>query len=361
MKILYIAPENTVGTLNLWKQAHEARGNECTFVTLYHTKHDYDPGICLNLPLVKASPWYMQGRHRYYQMARGGSGDYQEKEGCPPVWEPNSFLEKKYFQFRDWLWSSKIEPAIEKYDLLNYDIIHLDWGLEFYRDGRFVQKLAEAGKPIMCTYNGQDLRTRGVIPAIDAASSLNLTSELDLLKKHPDIKYLFLPFDTKQHQPDYTMSETIRICHSPTDRYYKGSETIIPICEDLAKRNNVEFVLIENLPNTEAQRIKQSCDILIDQVHNRGGWGYGMNSVEALSMGLCCVTELVDEYVDFIPDHPFVNVNGDNLKETLENLIVNLDKIKEHKKTGREWVIANHDMHNTANVLYEYYKERGIA
>ena len=361
MKILYIAPENTVGTLNLWKEAHEARGNKCTFVTLYPTKHGYDPGICLNLPLVKASPWYMQSRHRYYQLARGRSGDYQEKEGCPPIWEPNSLLEKKYFQFRDWLWSSKVEPAIEEYDLLNYDIIHLDWGLEFYRDGRFVKKLAEARRPIVCTYNGQDLRTRGVIPAIDKVSSLNVTSELDLLKKHPDIHYLFLPFDTKQHQPDYTIAETIRICHSPTDRYYKGSETIIPICEDLAKREDVEFVLIENLPNTEAQRIKQSCDILIDQVHNRGGWGYGMNSVEALSMSLCCLTELVDEYVDFIPDHPFVNVNGDNLKTILEGLIADPDRIKDHKKRSREWVITNHDMHNTANVLYEYYKERGIA
>ena len=89
MKILYIAPENTVGTLSLWKEAHEARGNECTFITLYRTKHDYDPGICLNLPLVKANPWYMQGRHRYYQLARGGKGDYQEKEGCPPELKPN--------------------------------------------------------------------------------------------------------------------------------------------------------------------------------------------------------------------------------------------------------------------------------
>ena len=111
MKILYIAPENTVGTLSLWKEAHEARGNECTFITLYRTKHDYDPGICLNLPLVNANPWYMQGRHRYYQLARGGKGDYQEKEGCPPEWKPNSFFEKKYFQFRDWLWSFTIEPA----------------------------------------------------------------------------------------------------------------------------------------------------------------------------------------------------------------------------------------------------------
>ena len=93
MKILYIAPENTVGTLNLRKEAHEARGNKCTFVTLYPTKHGYDPGICLNLPLVKASPWYMQSRHRYYLLARGRSGDYQEKEGYPPIWEPNSLLE----------------------------------------------------------------------------------------------------------------------------------------------------------------------------------------------------------------------------------------------------------------------------
>ena len=44
MKILYISPENTVGTLTLWKQAHEARGNECMFITLYNTKHKYDSG-----------------------------------------------------------------------------------------------------------------------------------------------------------------------------------------------------------------------------------------------------------------------------------------------------------------------------
>ena len=360
MKILYIAPENTVGTLSLWKQAHEARGNECTFITLYPTKHDYDPGICLNLPLVKANPLYMKSRHQYYILTRGGKGDYQKKEGYPPVWEPNSFLEKKYFQFRDWFWSFKVEKAIEKYGLLEYDIIHLDWGLEFYRDGRFVKRLKEAGKPIVCTYHGQDLRTRGVIPAIDKASNLNVTSELDLLKKHPDIQYLFLPFDTTQHQPSFKMNEIIRICHSPTNRYYKGSETIIPICEKLAERGNVEFVLIENMPHAATQKIKQSCDILIDQIHNRGGWGYGMNSVEAMSMGLCCVTELVDEYIEFIPDHPFVNVNGDNLKEMLEGLVINPEKIMEHRKKGREWIIKYHDIRNTSEVLYGYYKDRGL-
>jgi len=303
----------------------------------------------------------MMNRHRYYQLVKGVGGDYKEKEGYPPVWKPNSILEKWYFQFRDWLWSFKVEPAIKELDLLNYDIYHLDWGLEFYRDGRFVNKLKELRKPIVCTYHGQDMRTRGVIETIDKASSLNVTSELDLIEKHPNLKYLFLPFDTSQHGEPLSVHKPIRICHSPTNRYYKGSETIIPICEKLEKDGKIKFVLIENMPYKKAQQLKQSCDILIDQVHNRGGWGYGMNSVEALSMGLCCVTELIPKYVDFIPDHPFVNVTGNNLKKVLAELLKNPEKVMKLKKRSRDWVRKYHDLHNTADVLYRYYKERGIT
>jgi hypothetical protein len=359
MKILYISPENTVGTLCSWKRAHEAKGNECTFITLYKSKHKYDPGICLNLPLINTSSLYLGGRHRYYQRFRGEMGDHKEKEGYPPVWEPNTKFERMYFQFRDWLWHFTVEPAIESLGLMDYDIIHLEWGLEFYRDGRFVDRLAEAKKHIVCTYHGQDMRTRGVISKIDSVSSLNVTSELDLLKRHPNIYYLFLPFNSKEFSPDYQIRDKIRICHCPTNRHYKGSDTIIPICETLEQENkNVEFILIENQLHDQTLRIKQSCDILVDQVHNRGGWGYGMNSIEALSMGLCCVTELIPDYIDFIPDNPFVNVNSDTLKNKLQELVENPNKILEHKKYSKEWVIKYHDLHNTVDSLYEYYSER---
>ena len=361
MKVLYISPENTVGTLSLWKRAHEELGNECSFITLYPSRQQYDEGICLNLPLIYTNSWYIKSRHLYYQKYRGKLGDYKEKNGFPPIWQPNSMFENWYFGFRDWLWHFKIEPLIKKLKLLEYDIFHLEWGLEFYRDGRFVKRLKELNKPIVCTYHGQDLRTRGVIPQIDKISSLNLTSELDLVKKHPSMNYLFLPFDTSQNQPDFKLNDPIRICHSPTDRYYKGSESIIPVCEELAKNKIVEFFLIENMPHNKAQLLKQSCDILIDQVHNRGGWGYGMNSIEALSMGLCCVTELIPEYVDFIPDHPFVNVNKNNIKNTLMDLIDNPKRIIEYKKRSRNWVIKNHNLHNTADVLYGYYQGHGIV
>ncbi len=359
MKILYISPENTVGTLSLWKKAHEAQGNQCEFVTLFKARNDFDSGICLNLPFVTAKSWYMTGRHKYYQFYRGRLGDYKEKDGFPPVWNPHSKLEKWYFNFRDWLWHFKIESAIEKYQLLDFDIIHLEWGLEFYRDCNFVKRLVDLNKAITCTYHGQDLRTRGVLPVIDKVSKLNITSEVDLLDKHPNMKYMFLPFDTNQFLPKVTLNDPIRVCHCPTNRHYKGSDTIIPICEQLAKEQKIEFILLENKPFDEVQSIKQTCDILIDQVHNRGGWGYGMNSVEALAMGLCCVTELLPEYVEFIPDHPFINVTGDTLYETLVDLISNNEKIIEYQRKGRSWAQKHHDLHQTADILYRYYNDLG--
>lgn len=359
MKILYISPENTVGTLTTWKKAHEAKGNICDFVTLYPSKHQYDPGICLDLPLIRSQSWYVKGRHWYYQKYRGEHGDHQDREGYPPKWKPNSYLEKLYFEFRDWIWHYKIEPAINEYKLTDYDVYHFEWGMGLYRDGRFVNKLAQSGKPIVCTYHGQDMRSRGVIPTIDQLSNLNLTSELDLLEKHPNIHYLFLPYDTNQYKSTPDVDKTIRICHSPTNRYYKGSETIIPVCEKISEENNhVEFILIENMPHKETVRIKQSCDILVDQIYNRGGWGYGMNSIEALSLGLCCATELIPAYETFIQDHPFVNVNGDNLYEELSSLVNDPHDVKQKKKQSKEWVEKYHNLHNVTETLYRYYSDK---
>ena len=114
MKIAYIAPYNTVGTLNLWKKAHNDRGNECIFITLCQTNEQYNPGICLNLPLIKPHFLYIQGRHLYYKLVRSKEGNYRHHTGFPPTWHPNSIIEKYYFDLRDWLWSFKVEPMIEK-------------------------------------------------------------------------------------------------------------------------------------------------------------------------------------------------------------------------------------------------------
>ncbi len=355
MKILYISPENTVGTLPVWKKIHESRGNTCDIITLYKTKYQNDVGVCLNLPMVSTNNKYIHLRHQYYQKYRGELGDYADRSGYPPEWSPNSIAESLYFKFRDWVWHFYIEPAIEKYNLYQYDIYHFEWGLDLYRDSRFAQKLKAMGKNIVCTYHGQDMRTRGVIPEMDKLSQLNLTSELDLLDKHPHMNYLFLPFDTNQYSMNTSVGPSLKVCHSPTNRFYKGSEDIIPVCEKLEKEGLIEFILLENLPYEDVLIKKQESDILIDQIHNRGGWGYGMNSVEALSMGLICMTELVPEYQRFIPDNPFIHITKDTLETELRNIIKQKDDLFELKKKSKEWVKQYHGLESVSEALYNYY------
>ena len=357
MKILYISPENTVGTLALWKEIHQKNGNECEVLTMYKSLNQSEPGICLNLPFISSKPNYLTARHKYYEIFRGGLGDYQELDGFPPTWEPNSFLEKSYFKFRDWIWSFYVEKAIRDYNLFNYDIYHFEWGLDFYRDCRFAKELSKRNKPIICTYHGQDMRTRGVIKELDQISDLNLTSEVDLLAKHPSIKYLFLPYNTAHYDINRNISDPIKVCHSPTNRYYKGSEDIIKVCNELEREGVIQFLLIEDKTQEEVIRIKKTCDIYIDQIHNRGGWGYGMSSIESLSMGLVCMTEMIDECKNFIPDHPFIDINKNILRKKIIQLSKNKEILMQKKIESKEWVKKYHDIESVCSSLYSYYEK----
>ena len=79
------------------------------------------------------------------------------------------------------------------------------------------------------------------MPNMDSLSHLNLTNEVDLLEKHPNIEYLFLPFDTSQLSPKENINNMIRVSHAPTNRFYKGSDFIISICEKLEQENKSHF------------------------------------------------------------------------------------------------------------------------
>ena len=185
MKILYISPENTVGTLNLWQRVHQDRGNECRFITFFPSDLGFPDDICLHLPLTGPARWFRSLRNTVYKRTKGPLGDVTNLDGNPPVWHPGSLGEQAFFAFRDWLWRFWVEPAIRRNGLLDFDVYHFEWGLDFYRHGGFIQRLVERQKPLLATYHGQDLRHRGVIPAVDRHIWLNLSSEYDLLERHP--------------------------------------------------------------------------------------------------------------------------------------------------------------------------------
>jgi len=359
MKILYISPENTVGTLGLWQRVHRDRGNECRYVTYYSSPMGFPDDICLHLPLVRGARWFVRLRNRVYTRTKGPLGDETLLAGDPPVWQPGSRAERAFFAFRDRLWRLRVEPAIWRHGLLDFDVYHLEWGLEFYRNGSFVERLAEREKPMLATYHGQDFRNRGVIPAVDHRVWLSLTSEYDLVPRHPNLHYLFLPFDVEAYEPAPQLHDPITVCHATRNRYVKGSTVIIEVCQALEKSHGIRFILIENQPNDVTLALKRQADIYIDQVADLAP-GYGMNSIEAMAMGLACCTSMDADYQAFMPDHPFVNVAPENLREQLTTLVENPDLIRERGRAARSWAETHHALDVVGDQLYGYYRQLGI-
>jgi len=360
LKILYISPENTVGTLTLWKATHEQKGHECRTLTFFNSPKRFKEDICLNLPFNFTLPHLAKLRNLFFKIYRGSEGYFSEKPGYPPIWKSEGLLDKFFLKFKDFLWRPIIVRAIKKYDLYNFDVYHFESGMDFLKDEFFVKEIFKRGKKIICHYHGEDLRNRGVMPIINRLANLNITNEVDLLSRHPKIEYLFLPFETTLFKKRKKINRLIRVAHAPTNRFYKGSNHIIKECLKLEKLGLIKFDLIEGLTHKLALERKSKADIFIDQIGDRGGWGYGMNSVESLSMGICTLTEINDSYNSFIPNHPFVSITKDSFSGILKNLLLDPNKISRSGEDGKNWVEKYHDVKNVSEKLYRYYKKIGL-
>ena len=239
---------------------------------------------------------------------------------------------------------------LQDIDIANVDVIQLDGGLEFYRDGRIVQKLKQAGKKIICCYTGSDLRVRGVMPAIDKISDLNVTVEFDHILFHPNIHHVFFPFDIKQFKlVEFPTRGTIRIGHAPTNRLAKGTDRIIVELKRLQKFHALEIVLIENLSYEKALQLKATCDIFIDQI---GDLGYGINSLEALAMGIPVATSLARDFSKFYPDNPFIEITAYTFGSQLIPVLSNPELRRKIRKRGRKWVKKYHDAKNVTKKVH---------
>ncbi len=357
MKILYIAPENVVGNLNLWQKIHRHRGHECRYITYFRSRFGYPEDICLNLPLVAPHPWFIRLRESVYRSC-GGPDITVELPGYPPIWAPSNPLIAAFFRFRDWLWKFWVEPAIDQNGFLEFDVFHLETGLEFYRHGGFLKRLA-ADKLIVNTFHGIELRHRGVIPAVDPYIQMNFTSELDLLTRHPKMQYLFLPFDLEPFHPAGYVHSPITICHATRNRYFKGSDIIIDTCTKLEREYGIRFILIENRPHAETIQLKKQADIYIDQVTNVAP-GYGMNSIEAMAMGQVCVANIDENYEHFLSDHPFVHADPNTLENVLISLIRTPEKLMKIGQAGRRWAEKHHSCDAVGESLYRYYRSMGL-
>ena len=350
-RILHIAPFNTANVPYTFMETERKLGFDSRLITLGKNSFGFPEDICLKLPFLRTP-----GIKKLKQIV--SSSDRLQIENVhhipssiPKVWKPNGAIESKLIQFREKIWKKKIRQALLEVDVAHVDVLQLDGGLEFYRDGRVIKRLKEAGKKIICCYTGSDLRVRGVIPEVDESSNMNFSVEFDHLLFHPDIHHVFFPFDSSQFKKSKKQSTgQLRIGHAPTNRQAKGSDRIISELKKLQAYHSVEIVLIENMQYKEALQLKSTCDIFIDQI---GDLGYGINSLEALAMEIPVASSLVRNFSSHYPDHPFIEISGETLASKLKQLIGNEELRQKLGRKGRGWVKKYHNPEKVVQQIHE--------
>jgi glycosyltransferase involved in cell wall biosynthesis len=341
MRILHIAPFNTSGVPLIFVHAERSLGYDSRLITLAKNRQSREEDICLNLPFIDFWGVRCVKKMVVPKKRRIIKNIAVAPKKIPLQWGFANSTERFLINFREYIWTRTIDNVIRDYDLWNVDVIQLDGGLGFYRNGRFIRALKERGKKVICCYTGSDLRIRGTIPEIDRISDLNITVEFDHLRFHPDIHHVPFPLNLSSFNlRKWDNMEIIRIGHAPTNRKAKGSDVIIRFIKEMEQKFSVKLVLIENLKFEKAIELKRSCHLFIDQI---GNLGYGMNAIEALAMGIPACSSLAPGFKDTYPDHPFIEITGENIKEVMIDIIKNYEFLEEIGRKGWKWVQNNHD------------------
>jgi hypothetical protein len=347
MRILHIASENIAGVPGILVKAERKIGHYSRLMTYFKSPRSHWDDIVLNLPF--SNTWSLRGLKK---KAKIGTYDYLKKEGNPPICESKK-TEKTIYLFRDILWDLRLHPLKEY--IRSFDCYFLDGGLGFLRNGKIVESLKKMGKKIVILYLGSDLRARGVLPHIEKLADVIFTTEFDHTFIHPKVQYIPFPFEVdKFKKKEILQSNKLNICHAPTKRYLKGTEYILKAVDELQNKFDFDFLLIEKKPHEEVLEIKeQRCDVLVDQLTDLGGFGYGMNSMECLSMGIPSITYINPQYDKFLKKHPFINANKDNIKEVLTKVLTNPEFLLKKSSESRKWVIKEHNYLNVSKFMLE--------
>jgi hypothetical protein len=340
MKILHFAAENFARVPANLVKAERKLGHESYLATLYKTFQKYnDEDFCFDLPFVATD--YLKLWKKYTSPQKSTLTNLRLRTNGPPVWKPAHALEALMIKARDRFWEPKVRAFLKSINIDSFDLIFLDGGLGFLRSGKIVRELRDQGKRIVICYYGSDLRTRGVIPQVDELAARRFTFEFDHTLFDPNLTFLLFPFElVKFEPPPRNHSHKVRIGHAPTNRGAKGTDAILEQLELLRKRFDIEIVLIENLPHAEALQLKASCDLFVDTV---GELGYGVNSLEALALGLPTAVEILPDFEAVLGPHPFINVSANTIAEKLAPFIQSADLRAEWGKRGEAWVKTKHD------------------
>ncbi len=151
--------------------------------------------------------------------------------------------------------------------------------------------------------------------------------------------------------------DTIRVCHCPTNRSLKSTTFFLRTMKEVEKKHpSVETVLVEKNSWKECLKIKASCDLVFDHL-GKVEQGYGMNSIEAMALGIPALCHMGNYASIYHHDCPVVNVSHQDLMRNIIELIEHDDLRKRVGRQGLKFVKRVHDIKINVkkwNALFHY-------
>jgi len=195
-----------------------------------------------------------------------------------------------------------------------------------------------------------DERTRQRIAWFDEYADLIYAVNPDLLWVLPE-RARFVPYahlDITDWVPvAKTPSDTPIVIHAPSHRGAKGTAHILEAVDRLkAEGVAFEFVLVEKLSNTEARKLYERADLVVDQL--LAGW-YGGFAVEAMALGKPVICYLRDSDFGFLPEAmrselPLINAQPANIFDVMrEWLTSRRGELQARGRACRQYVERWHD------------------
>ena len=322
------------------------------------------PWLLLNIPPVrKYRAWKLKDRvvESNRRLVRPVEGDRSVRKE-PLALIPRGPVEKIWYPIKDYFIRKRVPDIIRDFKLDGYDVIHFDGARDLNWSADLARELKARGAKIVSVFYGTELRVDGVVPALDKLTDLNVTLESDHVYLHPKIHFVFAPFELKvEPRPQRPLSRALRIVHAPSDRYNKGTDIILPVIERLKTRFDFEFVLVEGLSQDECRKVKNTCDLCVDQIGNRGGTGYGISSLEMFAAGIPCMSDFTDFLSDSLPGHPFFLADPDTLELELAAILSHPESLAERGERSRLWLQETHSYASVYLTMKSLYAKLGLG
>ncbi len=176
----------------------------------------------------------------------------------------------------------------------------------------------------------------------------------DLLSDIPWATWAPLVVDVEAWRCDRPPMQRARpiVIHTPSRRWTKGTDRIIPIMRKLHDRGLIDFRLIEGVSWTQMRTIIHDADIVLDQFTTGS---YGTLSCEAMAAGRIAVAFLDDGVTAAIGrEPPIVNAAPDTLSEAIERLVSDRSEATRIGAESAAFARAYHDGTWTASVFAEF-------